>query len=117
MTPRNLVIATLAVFILGVAGLTFGGKNFLQGLEQADATISFLDMARQATQHRDYQQADGFYKQAISFAQTTDKRRENMVLALGAYSDFLRLKRNPLKDVKRAHSLEVQALAISHGTY
>jgi hypothetical protein len=64
MSPKNLTIAMLAVFVVGVVALTLGGKHFLQNLEQADATVSYLDLARQATQQRQFEQADAYYKRS-----------------------------------------------------
>jgi len=116
MSAKNIAIGALAVFMLAVAGLTLGGRHLLQGLEQADATISYLDLARQSTQRREYQQADAYYKQALSYAATTEKKRENMTLALTQYSEFLRKKRNPLQNEIRAKELEQQAVALSQQT-
>lgn len=117
MSPRKLVLAALSVFVLGVVALTIGGKPFLHDLEQADATISYLDLARQATLHRQYELADEYYQQAITYAARTTKPRENEVVALDEYSKFFRIKRNPLKDVKRADELRDRALAISQGMH
>jgi ABC-type molybdate transport system substrate-binding protein len=116
MSAKHIAIGALAVFMLAVAALTMGGRQMLQTLEQADATVSYLDLARQSTQQRQYEQADAYYKQACNYAATTVKKRENMALALTQYSEFLRKKRNPLKNEERAKELEQRAVALSQQT-
>lgn len=117
MSPKRILIASLAVFIVAVAALTIGGKHLLSSMEQADATISYLDLARQATDKRRYEQADAYYKQALNFAGQTESKADNLALALGCYSDFLRLKRNPIKDVKLAKTLDERARVLQHKTF
>lgn len=117
MSPKTILFATLAVFILAVAGLSIGGKDVLHSMEQADATVSYLDLARQATEKRRYEQADAYYKQALKFAEQTSRRDQNLCLALGCYADFLRIKRNPLKDPKVAQSLDERARGLRVKTF
>lgn len=117
MSPKAVVISTLVAFILGVVGLSTFGKGFLVSLEQADTTVGYLDLARQSTQKRDYRKADEYYKQALNFAETTDQRAENLAAAMVAYGEFLRMKRNPLKDVKLAAQFDEKARALRQRTY
>lgn len=112
MSAKHVVIGALIAFFVSVAALSFFGKDMLRSMEQADATISFLDLARQASDSRQYEKANDFYKQAIKYAESTSKRNENLVLALGCYSDFLRNKRNPLKDQTLAKALDERARAL-----
>ncbi len=117
VSAKTVLVISLAAFILSVVGLSVAGKGLLQGMQQADATVSLLDLARQATTARSYEKADAYYQQAINFAETTQDRSSNVTLALGSYVDFLRMKRNPLKDVKLALKLEERALALRMQTF
>lgn len=112
MSPKAVAIGFLSAFVVGVSALTLGGKQILHSIEQADTTIGYLDLARQATEKRNYPQADEYYKQALKFAEQSDKPTDNVPLVLGCYSDFLRLKRNPLRDVKRANEIDTMAQAM-----
>jgi hypothetical protein len=116
MSAKIIITVTLAAFIVSVAALSVGGKEWLHSMEQADATVSYLDLARQATQKRAYAEADAYYKQALNFAATTENSVENESVALAGYSEFLRMKRNPLKDLKMAQKLDERALALRQKT-
>lgn len=113
MSPKKLAIGTLTLFVVAVAALAVGGKPFLRSLEQADVTVGYIDLARQSTQKREYGQAAQYYDKAVNTAKVSDPRSGALSVALDAYSKFLVLKRNPLKDEKRAQQLEKQAVAVS----
>jgi hypothetical protein len=113
MSPKKLAIGTLALFAISVVALSVGGKGFLRQLQQEDVTVGYIDLARQATQKREYNQASQYYDKAVDSAKAVDPRSGTLSVALDAYSKFLQIKRNPLKDVNRAEQLEKQAVAAS----
>jgi hypothetical protein len=117
--PRAFILASIVVFALGVWALTNFGKQFMTQLDVCDATVSYLDLARQASDHRQYEQADKYYKQALIFARQNDSTGQAEYAMLLTYAKFSFEKRH---DLKLATELQERAaqlrkkLAMTHPT-
>ena len=88
MSAKNILIASAAAFILGVWALSAFGNGFLQQMSMCDTTVSYLDLARQAADRRDYAQADAMYKQALMYARQNDPTGQAEGAMLLTYAKF-----------------------------
>jgi hypothetical protein len=106
MKARSIVVATAVLFALGVWALTAFGKGFLHQVSMCDTTVDYLDLARQASDHRDYDRADAMYKQALMYARQNDPSGQAENAMLLSYAKFAYEKKHD-----RALAMQLQARA------
>jgi basic membrane lipoprotein Med (substrate-binding protein (PBP1-ABC) superfamily) len=88
MNARSIAVATAITFAAGVFGLLTFGRGLMNKLDDADTTVCYLDLARQASDKRDYAQAQSLYEAALSFARNHDHNRQMQKAVLDSYLKF-----------------------------
>ena len=81
------LVSALA-FGAGVYALCAYGGGFLKQMSVCDTTVSYLDLARQASDHGDYATADTMYKQALNYARQNDPSGQAENAMLLSYAKF-----------------------------
>jgi|SRR6185437_4125425 len=110
MNARTIIVGTAVLFVLGVWALTAFGKDFLNKMTMADTTVDYLDLARQAADHRDYDRADAMYKQALIYARQNDASGQAENAMLLTYAKFAYEKKHdrPLAMQLQARAAELR---------
>jgi hypothetical protein len=103
MMAKYVVLATFVAFVLGVSVLSIYGGSFLHQVADCDTTVSYLDLARQATDRRDYITADAMYKQALMYARQSDPTGQSENAMLLIYAKFAILQRHDPALAKELH--------------
>lgn len=106
MNAKNIALSSLAAFLICVVALSTFGKDWLRTLDTHDSTVDLVDLARQAAQQRKYDEAEEFYKEALTFARKSDNTGDDEAFVLVSYAEFVRNKR---KNKVRAEELDAEA--------
>lgn len=104
------IAALIGLFIVGVIALSVFGKPLLAELSLDNATVGYVDLARQAATKRDYTKAESLYREAISNAERVSPDGANTVFALVTYAEYLKTRKRPAE----ALIYETRAYRISH---
>ena len=111
VSAKSVAIGALVVFTMAVGGLCIFGQGFLHRLNVADATVEYVDLARQATEKRNYPLAEALYKQALIFARKQDRSGEDAGFVAREYAYFAC---NKLKNKKLAAQIEAEARKVPY---
>src|SRR5438067_1743685 len=87
MSAKQVALGTFIAFTVGVVCLSVFGHKFLNQIQLCDTTVSYLDLARQAVDARDYKRADEMYKQALIYARQDPTGQAESAMLLG-YAKF-----------------------------
>lgn len=93
-SAQKILIGTAAVFITAVCGLSVYGGTFLKQVAVCDTEVCYLDLARQASDRRDYATADQMYERALNYARTHDTTGQAENAMLLTYANYALQKRN-----------------------
>jgi hypothetical protein len=102
MKAKYIAVATFVAFVIGVGTLSIFGGKFLHQVDNCDTTVSYLDLARQATESRDYDTADAMYKQALIYARRDPTGQSENAMLLG-YAKFAILYRHDMALAQQLH--------------
>jgi hypothetical protein len=96
-SAQKALLVTTAIFAGGLWALNAYGGAFLHQMSVCDTEVSYLDLARQASEHEDYATADAMYKQALNYAKANDPTGQAENAMLLSYAKFALEKKHDTK--------------------